>query len=71
MAILLAVQMKLSEMARVRVGNLSGGWKRRVSSSVAFLANPQVVLLDEPTAGAGIKIPIYHFLITFQTLVVN
>lgn len=43
--------MRLSEMAKVQVGALSGGWRRRVSSSVAFLGNPTVVFLDEPTAG--------------------
>ncbi|OEH80642.1 ABC transporter family protein [Cyclospora cayetanensis] len=43
--------MKLSEMAKVRIEALSGGWRRRVSSTVAFLGDPAVVFLDEPTAG--------------------
>lgn len=44
-------QMQLSEMAKVQVAALSGGWRRRVSSSVAFLGDPTIVFLDEPTAG--------------------
>ncbi|KAL8437560.1 hypothetical protein Efla_000423 [Eimeria flavescens] len=47
-------KMKLSEMAGVRVSQLSGGWRRRVSSSVAFLGEPLAVFLDEPTAGMDI-----------------
>ncbi|CDJ57706.1 ABC transporter family protein, related [Eimeria maxima] len=43
--------MQLSEMAKVQVAALSGGWRRRVSSSVAFLGDPTIVFLDEPTAG--------------------
>ncbi|CDJ67414.1 hypothetical protein, conserved [Eimeria necatrix] len=50
----LVMMMRLSEMAKVQVGALSGGWRRRVSSSVAFLGNPTVVFLDEPTAGMDI-----------------
>ncbi|CDJ35112.1 Protein Abca14, related [Eimeria mitis] len=46
--------MKLSEMAKVQVVALSGGWRRRVSSSVAFLGDPTIVFLDEPTAGMDI-----------------
>ncbi|CAF1280253.1 unnamed protein product [Rotaria sordida] len=39
------------------VKNLSGGNKRKVSAAVAFMANPSLVFLDEPTTGldAGAK----------------
>ncbi|CAF3479865.1 unnamed protein product [Rotaria sp. Silwood1] len=39
------------------VQNLSGGNKRKVSAAVAFMANPSLIFLDEPTTGldAGAK----------------
>jgi Cu-processing system ATP-binding protein len=34
-----------------KVGTLSGGWRQKLSSACAFLFAPEVLILDEPTAG--------------------
>ncbi len=41
----------LSDRANGRVGTFSGGMKRRVNIGVALLHKPQVIYMDEPTAG--------------------
>lgn len=41
----------LFQVANHVAGSFSGGMKRRLSVSVACIANPQVILLDEPTTG--------------------
>jgi Cu-processing system ATP-binding protein len=42
---------KLDELSNKRMRTLSGGTRQKVSASLAFLFNPDVLILDEPTAG--------------------
>lgn len=41
----------LDEMLNKRMRTLSGGTRQKVSAALAFLFNPDVLILDEPTAG--------------------
>lgn len=41
----------LNEMLSKRMRTLSGGTRQKVSAALAFLFNPDVLILDEPTAG--------------------
>lgn len=43
------------EMLKKRVSEYSGGMKRRLNIGVALLHNPDLVILDEPTAGIDIE----------------
>ena len=41
----------LETIMQKRMRTLSGGTRQKVSASLAFLFNPDVLILDEPTAG--------------------
>lgn len=41
----------LDKLLHKRMRTLSGGTRQKVSASLAFLFNPEVLILDEPTAG--------------------
>lgn len=41
----------LNELLGKRMRTLSGGTRQKVSACLAFMFNPQVLILDEPTAG--------------------
>jgi Cu-processing system ATP-binding protein len=41
----------LKDLSKKRMRTLSGGTRQKVSASLAFLFNPDVLILDEPTAG--------------------
>ena len=42
---------ELQSLLGKRMRTLSGGTRQKVSAALAFLFNPQVLILDEPTAG--------------------
>lgn len=44
-------QFRLNEILSKRMRTLSGGTRQKVSAALAFLFNPDVLILDEPTAG--------------------
>lgn len=44
-------QFGLKDILKKRMSTLSGGTRQKVSAALAFLFNPEVLILDEPTAG--------------------
>jgi len=47
----LILAFELSKMMDKKMRTLSGGTRQKVSAALAFLFNPEVLILDEPTAG--------------------
>ncbi|MBX7051676.1 MAG: ABC transporter ATP-binding protein [Flavobacteriales bacterium] len=41
----------IDQMSHKKLGTLSGGTKQKVNAALAFLFTPQILILDEPTAG--------------------
>ncbi|MBE0689832.1 MAG: ABC transporter ATP-binding protein, partial [Anaerolineae bacterium] len=60
-------QVQLTAHSGKRVSMLSGGMKQRLALAVALLADPPVLVLDEPTANLDVKAQ-RDFIHTVQTL---
>ncbi|MFF0116663.1 ABC transporter ATP-binding protein [Streptomyces prasinus] len=48
-------QFGITEFAGRQVGGLSGGQKRRLAIALAFIGDPDLVFLDEPTTGLDVE----------------
>ena len=64
----LLIEQNMGTQKNTLAGTLSGGMKRKLSLAVAFMGNPTLVYLDEPTAlSSRRKYPKYQFLTKQQT----
>lgn len=58
----------LSDVKRKKISKLSGGMKRRVGIAQAMLNDPQILVMDEPTAGLdpGERVRFRNFISEFS-----
>lgn len=61
-------QFNLAPYVKKYFDKLSGGWKQIVSLAIAFLAQPKLLILDEPTTGLDphMRNMLWHYIRTYN-----
>ena len=63
-------ELGIGKMCRMRVADLSGGMKKRVSIGCALAGNPPILILDEPAAALDLtgKADIRRYILSYKKL---